>query len=182
MTTASTADRPFPLFPLVGAGSLILISLLSVAWVRWFAEPDMANVPQTSVLQARSLYFEDQPGGEVAVLDASSSEQIAMLAVGEHGFIRSTLRGLARARKARGLGSETPFVLERMSNGQLILVDPVTDQRIDLWAFGEINARSFEEFLDDGSLAGTTPPAADTGKQTVHNAAMASSIEVEYSE
>jgi len=175
LTNPSTSDRPFPLFPLVGAGSLILISLLSVAWVRWFAEPDMGQVTHASVLQAKSLHFQDQPEGEVAVLDADSGELIALLGVGEHGFIRSTLRGLARARKARGMGPETPFILERMSNGQLILVDPVTDQRIDLWAFGEVNARSFEEFLNTDSLANAPGPQGDVGKRTVQNAAMASS-------
>lgn len=162
MSTQHPPDRPFPLFPLLGAGGLILVSLLSVAWVRWFDVPASHQASVVETVRSKSLFFVDMPSGEVDVLDAESNELIAVLPVGEHGFIRSTLRGLARARKARGVGAETPFTLEQRKTGQLLLIDPVTGQAIDLWAFGIVNAGSFADFLNDERVEVTEPSGGMT--------------------
>lgn len=176
MSRETAPDRPFPLLPLIGAGSLILISLLSVAWVRWFDDSGSHHAPVVETLQSKSLFFVDKPTGEVDVIDAGSNKLITVLPVGEHGFIRSTLRGMARARKARGVGAETPFTLEQRQNGQLLLIDTVTGQAIDLWAFGIVNARSFAEFLNDertelteehGGQAGTLTMNSNTATRAV---------------
>lgn len=144
-------ERPFPLFPLLGAGGLVIISLLSVAWLQWFAEPAVPASASHGVIAERSLSFEDTPDGAVVVTDAGTGATVARFEAGEQGFIRSTLRGLARARKVRGSGPGVPFRLEHLASGQLLLVDPVTDQTIDLWAFGRSNAQVFLRFLDDPS-------------------------------
>ncbi len=155
-------ERPFPLFPLLGAGGLILFSLLSVAWLRWFAEPGELPAAAPQVVAERSLAFEDAPDGAVLVRDANTGETIARFEAGEQGFIRSTLRGLARARRVRGAGSATPFELEQHASGQLLLIDPVTGQAIDLWAFGQVNARVFADFLPSASLSDRAAPGGAT--------------------
>lgn len=159
----SDQQRPFPIGPLLGAGGLVLFSLISVALIQWFGGPVGDDALKSSpVLASRSLNFEDTADGAVRVLDADSGELIASLSSGEHGFVRATLRGLVRARRARGLGPEVPFVLEQRASGQLLLIDPTSGQEVDLWAFGSLNARVFSGFLQFDSSAGPGPdsPAA----------------------
>jgi len=147
-------ERPFPLLPLIGAGGLVIFSLLSVAWMQWFAEPSASTVAAAAVpvLDERQLDFEDTELGQVLVRDASSGELIATIEPGQSGFVRSTLRGLVRARRQHGGTLDTrPFILQQRANGQLLLVDPVTDQVVDLWAFGQSNARIFAGYLPTNS-------------------------------
>jgi hypothetical protein len=42
-----------------------------------------------------------------------------------------------------------PFSVRRTTDGRLVLADPATDRVVDLWAFGETNARAFARFLPD---------------------------------
>jgi len=57
-------------------------------------------------VQERALHFRDQNDGGVAVLDADTGQTLQVLH-GEQGFLRGTLRGMARERRRRGLGSAT---------------------------------------------------------------------------
>lgn len=142
-------ERPFPLFPLLGAGGLVLISLLSVAWLQWFGDPAPdAAARAGAVVSERHLVFADEAGA-VLVSDAETGALVQRFETGEQGFLRSTLRGLARARHKIGAGPEVPFHLALHANGQLLLTDPVTGQAIDLWAFGHSNAEVFQTFLGD---------------------------------
>jgi putative photosynthetic complex assembly protein len=157
-------ERPFPLLPLLGAGSLVIVSLVSVAWLQWFGKPALPSAPPPMIVAERNLVFEDTTAGAVLVRDADSGALIAEFPAGEQGFIRSTLRGLARTRRSHGAGADVPFRLERRANGQLLLIDPVTDQAIDLWAFGHANAEVFFEFMPAVS---TEPNVAIGGANTV---------------
>jgi len=133
----------------------MLITLLSVTWIRWFAPPELAVALEDPVVAARELRFADRADGGVEVTDAVSGQEIRRLLAGEDGFIRSTLRGLVRARRARGAGQAVPFRLGLRQSGQLLLLDPATGQSIDLWAFGNTNAEAFA-----GLLAANTPQLA----------------------
>ena len=75
----------------------------------------------------------------VAVIDGLSGARIETV-TGEQGVLRGALRGLARERKRRDLGSAQPFVLISHADGRLTLVDPATGQRIDLESFGPAEA------------------------------------------
>ncbi|MEJ2534293.1 MAG: photosynthetic complex assembly protein PuhC [Gammaproteobacteria bacterium] len=151
-------EQSVPRLPLLAMGGLVLLSLVSVAWLRWFADPAPEAGPPNPAVAARELRFEDVEGGSVRVLDAGSGELIQLLAPGEQGFVRATVRGLVRARRTRGIGDEIPFRLEQRANGQLLLIDPATGQEIDLWAFGASNARPFAGFLaPDAGAGGATP-------------------------
>jgi putative photosynthetic complex assembly protein len=78
--------------------------------------------------------------------DEATGELVASVQ-GEQGFLRGALRALSRERRARGLGPEQPFELIARPDGRLTLVDPVTEQRIDLESFGPTNAGKFATLL-----------------------------------
>ena len=139
------APDTMPRGPLWLIGALLLAALAGVAGVRLsgteIREPDAATVAQ------RSLRFEDRRDGSVAVLDARSGRQIESIH-GEAGFLRGTLRAMARERRKQGLGAEPAFELIARADGRLTLSDPATGERIDLESFGPTNAGVFARLLD----------------------------------
>lgn len=139
------APDTMPRGPLWLIGALLLAALAGVAGVRLsgteIREPDAAAVAQ------RSLRFEDRRDGSVAVLDARSGRQIESIH-GEAGFLRGTLRAMARERRKQGLGAEPAFELIARADGRLTLSDPATGERIDLESFGPTNAGVFARLLD----------------------------------
>ena len=152
--TRGKAPDSFPQWVLWCAGGLIAFSLISVGLVRITGNgPDQIRQSMPEVTAQRALRFEDRPNGGVAIIDGANGQVIAEL-TGEQGFLRGTVRALARERHARGLGSELPFELIAHSNGRLTLVDPATGQRIDLESFGPSNSGKFEQFLTPSAAAG----------------------------
>jgi putative photosynthetic complex assembly protein len=136
--------RGFPKAPLILLGALVLASLLGTAAVRW-SGVDIRE-PDAPAVAVRLLRFEDRPDGSIAVLDGRDGSLVETVQ-GEHGFLRGTLRGLARERRMRGLGPEQPFELIARKDGRLTLLDPATQQRIDLDSFGPTNARVYARWV-----------------------------------
>ena len=141
-----------PTAPLIAIASLALFTLLAVGVVQFTGVGKHAGPPPT-VLEARGLRFEDRADGGVLVIDAASGATIETLAAGSSHFLRASLRGLAYERRALGVGDEAPFSIERLADGRLWLRDTVTDQVIDLWAFGPTNAQAFGKYLEVPSIA-----------------------------
>ncbi|WP_037301742.1 photosynthetic complex assembly protein PuhC [Rubritepida flocculans] len=98
-------------------------------------------------LAQRLLRFEDGPEGSVLILDAASREVLARFPIAEGGFVRGTLRALARERRQEEQGREAPFRLAAWRDGQLTLDDMATGRRVDLTAFGSTNAGTFARLL-----------------------------------
>ena len=149
-TSPTGAERPdsFPRWFLIGAGGLIVFSLLSVGLVRLTGNgPDQRAA---AAAMERPLRFEDRPDGSIAVIDGRSGEQVTSVQ-GEQGFVRGALRALARERRARGMGAEQPFRLIARADGGLTLFDPMTNNRVDLEAFGPTNAGEFAKLLTVGT-------------------------------
>jgi putative photosynthetic complex assembly protein len=121
-------------------GSLLLLVLLAVGWARW--QGVAVTFEDAPARWQRELRFVDAPGGDVLALDARSGDTVARF-TGEQGFVRGTLRALARERNRRGLGPETPLQLVAHSDGRLTLHDPSTGARIGLEAFGSSNLAVF---------------------------------------
>lgn len=138
--------RAYPTIPLAGAVGLVVITVVAVVLVRIGGESTVAPDPGPAVA-ALELRFEDRPDGSVAVFDAADGALLDTVESGEHGFLRATMRSLANARRQSGAGPEQPFTLMKTDAGRLLLIDSVTDRRIDLWAFGETNARSFSRLF-----------------------------------
>lgn len=143
-TLSSPTVDSFPRWFLWCAGGLIAFSLVAVGMVRLTGNgPDQLTAAITA---ERSLKFEDRADGGVSVIDGNSGSLLTVMR-GEQGFLRGTVRALARDRHARQIGSEVPFQLIARAGGRLSLQDPSTGHRVDLDAFGPDNVAVFMPFL-----------------------------------
>lgn len=146
---ASTLRVPRPL--LAGAGTLAAIALIAAAVGRKQALANPADAAPPLV--SRALLFEDAADGAVLVKEAGTQALVARIAVGEGGFVRGTLRSLARQRTRAGVGADVPFTLSRTADGRIALDDAATGNHVDLTAFGPTNAASFARLLKDAKPA-----------------------------
>jgi putative photosynthetic complex assembly protein len=141
---AATTPDSFPKWVLYCAGGIIAFSLISVGLVRITGNgPDQIAAAPTV---QRALLFQDQKDGGVLVADGRTGEKLTVL-YGEQGFVRGSLRALARERHSRGIGPEQPFDLVARVDGRVTLMDPSTGHRIDLESFGPTNTAEFARFL-----------------------------------
>jgi putative photosynthetic complex assembly protein len=138
--------QAFPRGALIGAATLIAFALLAAASAR-LGDFGATRMPETSAVQVRALRFEDRSDGAVVVIDDTTNATAAVLVAGTNGFLRSVMRGLARERKARGIGQEPAFEVIRWADGRLSLEDPVTGRVVALEAFGPDNAAAFARLL-----------------------------------
>ncbi|XBQ16987.1 MAG: photosynthetic complex assembly protein PuhC [Oceanicaulis sp.] len=104
--------------------------------------------PRTPAVAAAELRFTDEPGGVVAVWDAGTGARLLDYGENEGVFVRSVMRGVARQRRMRGYGPETPVRLSRHESGDVWLTDPASGVQIYLGAFGPDNVGLFEALLD----------------------------------
>jgi putative photosynthetic complex assembly protein len=169
-------NKPFPRAPLIGAacllgGILIATFLVTLTGIGRSHRPDAPIVAQIA------LQFTDQSDGSIRVVDANDHQLIDTVAPGTNGFLRGTLRGLARERKRESAGAIEPFILASHSDGRLTLYDPATQRRVDLESFGPTNEEVFAHLLKRGSseaqiaLAPPEPSSAPSGAlKSAHNA------------
>jgi putative photosynthetic complex assembly protein len=153
----SHAHESVPRIPLIGAGALVIASLVLVAFVRLVPAP--AEVPATTVV-SRELHFDDRDDGGITVRDARDPAYALVLPAGQDNFVRATMRGFARERRRAGIGQETPFRLSARSDGRLTLEDPTNGRIVDLEAFGSTNVASFARFLTPPGRVQSTDPTA----------------------
>ncbi|MGH8336257.1 MAG: photosynthetic complex assembly protein PuhC, partial [Gammaproteobacteria bacterium] len=107
----------------------------------------VATTTAQSAVAVRHLKFVDNSDGGISIFDVGAAQPFDTIAPGGNGFLRGTLRGLARARKLQHEGSEKGFDLIRTADGSLHLADPVTGRDIYLDAFGPTNASIFEQIM-----------------------------------
>ena len=131
---------PWPVWPLA---AMVLGSLLLVTWHR-IGQQNAPVAQAMPVSWERSLRFEDRPNGDIAVLDESGSAPIAVFS-GEQGFLRGSLRALARERMRRGHGPQAPFLLQGHPDGRVTLSDPSSGERIHLESFGPTNVAVYSQ-------------------------------------
>lgn len=130
-------------WPIRALGVLLALTLAAVAWQSQIGGGPVSQ-ETASVQWERVLRFEDRPNGDIAVLDAASQREVARFQ-GEQGFLRGSLRALARERQRRGLGPQAPFELTGHVDGRLTLRDTATGQRIALESFGPTNSAVFAQ-------------------------------------
>ena len=125
-------------------GSLLLITVLIVAAVRWsgleIRHPDAPSV------RVSSLRFLDLPDGSIEVRDGVHGQRLAVVE-GEAGFLRGALRVLSHDRMRRNIGAQAPFELHLRQDGRHTLIDPQTGTRLDLESFGPQHAGSFARLI-----------------------------------
>jgi putative photosynthetic complex assembly protein len=138
--------------PMMVIGSLLLVILGLVATVR-LTGVGAIHVPDAASVSVREFRFEDRGDGSIEVLDARDGRLVERVAPGSNGFLRGTLRGLARERKREGVGPDLPFKLIGRADGRLTLEDPGTGRRVDLESFGPTNAAVFAKLMVDAPVA-----------------------------
>ncbi|MDZ4358959.1 MAG: photosynthetic complex assembly protein PuhC [Variovorax sp.] len=131
---------PWPIWAL---GAFLLATLMAVSWQLRATGGAIAQ-DNGAVQWQRSLSFEDRPNGDIAVLDAGTRQEVARFQ-GEQGFLRGSLRALARERKRSAFGPDVPFELTGHVGGRITLRDPATGQRINLESFGPTNSAVFAQ-------------------------------------
>jgi putative photosynthetic complex assembly protein len=142
---AAPSTDHFPRWVLMTAGGILAFTLISVGMVRLTGKgPDQLAAPAAV---ERALLFEDRADGGINVVDFETGKSITVLH-GEQGFVRGTVRTLARERRIRQVGAEQPFALVARQDGGLTLFDPSTGKRVDLEAFGPTNAGAFAKLLE----------------------------------
>ena len=137
---------------LVALGGLVLVSLLSVTFVR-VTGVGVVHVADAAPVTVREFRFEDERDGSIVVRDARSNRTVHTVDPGTNGFLRGTMRGLARERHRRGIGPEIPFRMIGHADGKLTLEDPATGRRVDLGSFGPTNAAVFASLMVDSPSA-----------------------------
>lgn len=140
------SQAAFPRPVLVVAGTIIVLTIGIAAAGRLTGA---ANSAPTSVpVASRELLFRDQPNGGVAVYDAANAARpIDMIAPATNGFLRATVRGLARQRLRQAADREVPFRLTGWADGRLTLEDPTTGRKVEMEAFGATNEAVFAHLL-----------------------------------
>lgn len=99
---------------------------------------------------SRDLVFTDRADGAVVIAEARTRDVAHVIRPGEKtGFIRGVMRGLARERRAHGIGAAAPFNLTLWRDGELSLTDSATQRSIELTAFGATNRAAFAALLSD---------------------------------
>ncbi len=134
--------------PLIVGGAMIAITLAAVLGPGLDQRQDPPNGAR---IATRELRFEDRPDGAVAIFDARHGTIIALVPPGEGGFVRATLRGLARERRMNDAGgAEVPFRVSVWEDGRLTLEDTATGRLVDLGAFGHTQVQTFARLVATG--------------------------------
>jgi len=132
------------------AAATVTLSIVTAAVGRLTGAGNSApTAPVTApVIASRDLLFRDQPNGGVAVFDAAdTSAPIDIVAPETNGFLRATMRGLARQRLRQDADREVPFRLTGFADGRLTLADPTTGRTVEMEAFGITNEEAFARLL-----------------------------------
>jgi len=135
-----------PRFLVRAVGTLMLISLVLVAYARFTDRPLEAVPPEGAVAAERVVVLFSDMSGAVRVLDAQGSV-VADLGPEEGGFISGVGRALARERTKHGVPETAPVRLVRYADGRIALFDDLTGWRAELIGFGRDNAAAFARLL-----------------------------------
>ncbi len=134
----------------------MLLTLLYATYVTQFHKNE--PIYESLVIEKTSLIFKDDTNGDIlieVVTDTINAKEAKyqMRLSGEQGFVRGTLRALARERKSRNLSRDVPFDLELHQDGRLSIKDPLTNSFIALEAFGPDNVDVFLKILSQSKSA-----------------------------
>jgi putative photosynthetic complex assembly protein len=150
MTTAT--QSPVSRTGLIAAIGLVItaLSLTTAARVSQILKPQTAEVVAAAPARAIELVFLDEPDGSVQVRRSEDRSLVQVIRPTTGGFVRGVMRGFARDRMVRGVGSTPPFLLAQSQTGQLSLTDLATGRVTVLEAFGSTNRAAFASMLPSG--------------------------------
>ena len=142
-----------PRGPLLGALAVVVVAVGAAVAGRAGVGATREGAPAAPgaaaavALDRRVLRFADAADGAVLVYDAPTNALAVRLPPGGDGFLRGTLRAMARERMLARVGQEPPFVLTRWSDGRLTLDDSATRMHVAVTSFGPAQVASFERLL-----------------------------------
>jgi putative photosynthetic complex assembly protein len=157
MSHAVHHDPTVPRGALIGAAAVLVFTMAmagatKVGWLPHSADPDASRAAQNvQPAQSRELRFSDRADGAVVVSDAGSGEVVKVVEFGQGGFLRATMRRMAKARIAAGIGAEPPFKLTLWDNGALSLSDPQTGRTAEIHGFGADHSKIFADMLKESA-------------------------------
>ena len=140
--------------------AMLLAMVVSLLYATYITQFSSAVEAQTSpIVQKTMLSIKDDSNGDILIeliadknqdknYQKAQTSQVLRFS-GEQGFLRGTLRALARDRRLRNLTSEAPFELALHEDGRLSITDTLTAKGIDLEAFGPDNAAVFAKILQE---------------------------------
>jgi putative photosynthetic complex assembly protein len=155
MSDAAHHDPTVPRGALMGAAAVLIFTLALTGAVKLgilphSGDPTNSRIAENvSPAQSRELRFADRKDGTVLISDAKTSAAVTVIKFGEGGFVRATMRRMAKARKAAGISAEPPFKLIRWENGALTLKDPQTGREAELHGFGPDHSKFFSDMLKE---------------------------------
>lgn len=155
MSHAHDHNPTVPKGALIAAATLLCFTMALTGAVRLglipqSGDPDGSRAAQNiAPAQERELRFSDREDGAVVVTDAATGKTVMEIGFGEGGFVRATLRRMAKVRAASNIGSEPPFKLTRWENGALTLIDPQTGQEAEIQGFGPDHTATFAGMLKE---------------------------------
>jgi putative photosynthetic complex assembly protein len=110
------------------------------------------------IVKTEQLFISDDANGDIlvkilpkGVQDTEGKNDKTVRYSGEQGFLRGTLRALARERHMRNITDQSPFELSLYSDSRLIISDPLTQSSIDLAAFGSDNLAVFTQLIENSN-------------------------------
>jgi putative photosynthetic complex assembly protein len=149
MTTLSPS--PVSRTGLIAAISLVVIALAltTASRVSQILKPAPADASALVLapMSAVELVFLDEPDGSVQVRRSDDRSLVQIIRPTTGGFVRGVMRGFARDRMVRGVGSTPPFLLALSQTGRLSLTDLATGRVTVLEAFGSTNRAAFASML-----------------------------------
>lgn len=155
MNHAAHEDPTVPRSALIGVAVVLLFTMAVTGATRFgllphSADPEASRAAQNvQPAQSRELRFADRADGAVLVTDANSGEMVKIVEFGQGGFLRATMRRMAKARIAAGKGAEPPFKLTLWENGALSLSDPETGREAEIHGFGADHSKIFADMLKE---------------------------------
>ncbi len=160
MSLVHSHEETLPRGALIIAGALVVFSLGITATMRIAQVPPSASPvllrAQNDVapVASRNLRFSDRADGAVVITDVDTGKVATVIEPGsQSGFIRAVMRGLARDRRMRGIGADAPFKLTAWKDGELSLVDSVSNRATEMTAFGTTNRAAFAALLTSKEVA-----------------------------
>jgi putative photosynthetic complex assembly protein len=158
MNHAAHHDATVPRGAVIGAATVLLFTMaltgaVSLGWIPQSADPEASRAAQNvAAAQSRDLRFVDRADGAVIVSDAVTGEMVKIVEFGQGGFLRATVRRMAKARIAAGISAEPPFKLTLWENGALSLSDPQTGRDAEIHGFGADHSKMFADMLQESAL------------------------------
>jgi putative photosynthetic complex assembly protein len=149
-------DRPFPTAALIGAGLLIVTTVVGVGTIQlnkhFHHSSNAAPIDSGTVVASRDLRFIDQGdgvnayAGHVRVYDAVTGFELAPLRDND-GFVRAVLNSLNYERTRSDVNAPPEFEIAQWSDNHITVQDRATGKFVDVGEFGSGNKAVFVRFL-----------------------------------